>query len=172
VAYSICAYPRYVLDKIKHFRSICNPLNILDSSSMYFLCPTTHNWPHARAASASSTSSALSTTAPHTARAALRTDALRNRVTVRNRGTCISAHMNSRAAAGGEAGASTGMGDGKSAGSSEARKSGGGEPVARRVREGGPLERVLQLGERPFSEGIRGGARAAPHRTVAIYAKL
>jgi hypothetical protein len=113
-------------------------------SVYHHVCPTTHNcvsMPHARAASptyASSTSSALSTTAPHTARAALRSDALRNRATVRNRGTCVGAHMNSRAAAGGAAGASTGMSDGRSAGSREARKSGGGERVTRRAREDGP----------------------------------
>ena len=84
--------------------------------------------PHARAAAATSASSASpapSTTASHTARAALRSDALRNRATVRNRGTCISAHMNSLAAAGGAAAASTGISDARSAGSSEAWKSAG-----------------------------------------------
>jgi hypothetical protein len=58
------------------------------------------------------------------------------------------------------------MSDGWSAGSSEARKSGGGERVARRAREDGLLERVLQPGDRPFSDGIRGGARAALHGSV------
>jgi hypothetical protein len=138
VAFSTRANSHYVSDNIERFRPVCNPLDILDSSMHAYttfclppcLSDHTHNcvsMPHARAASAtsaSSTSSALSTTAPHTARAALRCDALRNRATVRNRGTCVSAPMNSLAAAGGAAGESTR--DGRSAGSSEARKAAAG----------------------------------------------
>jgi hypothetical protein len=118
-------------------------------------------------------------TASHKARAAPRSDALRNRTTVWNRGTRASAHRNSRASAGGGASASTGISDARSAGSSEAPKKAGrdegGTVCARQAflckrRRGGRTFRRDQRDavsvagmpshERVNSKSVRGGTRA------------